>query len=225
MDTQDEVVVKEVYLDYNGSAPLDPRVVEAMLPVLTGGIGNASASHRFGRYQTASFAQARHANQHVSVVFAESGRDMVVGRKWDRALERESGDLHVAGERIGHRPHEAALDKVGVGQGIGGGEARPVGDPRAFKCRHDFGVGLERRHPRLDDVGQRLTVREPVRVRVESSVLGKVGTSDRSARRQKRSIPSTIGRRRASSAGRPRYRMGSVLGNVHREAHEDELLP
>ena len=101
----------------------------------------SQASVRFRRQHTlgfqfgdSSFAQARHANQHVSVVFAESGRDMVVGRKWDRALERESGDLHVAGERIGHRPHEAALDKVGVGQGIGGGEARPVGDPRAFKC-------------------------------------------------------------------------------------------
>ena len=59
MDTQDEVVVKEVYLDYNGSAPLDPRVVEAMWPVLTGGIGNASASHRFGRYQTAAVEQSR----------------------------------------------------------------------------------------------------------------------------------------------------------------------
>ena len=58
-DAKDEAVVKEVYLDYNGSAPLDPRVVEAMLPVLTGGIGNASASHRFGRYQTAAVEQSR----------------------------------------------------------------------------------------------------------------------------------------------------------------------
>ena len=59
MDTQDEVVVKEVYLDYNGSAPLDPRVAEAMIPVLVGGIGNASAGHRFGRYQTAAVEQGR----------------------------------------------------------------------------------------------------------------------------------------------------------------------
>ncbi|MDE0701948.1 MAG: cysteine desulfurase family protein [Acidimicrobiaceae bacterium] len=59
MDTQDEVVVKEVYLDYNGSAPLDPRVAEAMTPVLLEGVGNASSSHRFGRYQTAVVDRAR----------------------------------------------------------------------------------------------------------------------------------------------------------------------
>lgn len=41
--------MNEVYLDYNGSAPLDPRVLEAMLPVLTDCVGNASASHRFGQ--------------------------------------------------------------------------------------------------------------------------------------------------------------------------------
>ena len=51
--------MKQVYLDYNGSAPLDPRVAEAMMPVLTGGVGNASASHRFGRHQAAAVDQAR----------------------------------------------------------------------------------------------------------------------------------------------------------------------
>lgn len=59
MDAQNDVVVKEVYLDYNGSAPLDPRVAEAMLPVLTQGVGNASASHRFGRCQAAAVNKAR----------------------------------------------------------------------------------------------------------------------------------------------------------------------
>ena len=51
--------MKEVYLDYNGSAPLDPRVAEAMMPVLVEGVGNASSSHRFGRYQAAAVEQAR----------------------------------------------------------------------------------------------------------------------------------------------------------------------
>lgn len=59
MDSQDGVVVKQVYLDYNGSAPLDPRVAEAMLPILREGIGNASASHRFGRCQAAAVEAAR----------------------------------------------------------------------------------------------------------------------------------------------------------------------
>ena len=49
----------EVYLDYNGSAPLDPRVAEAMMPVLCHGVGNASAVHRNGRRQAALTDTAR----------------------------------------------------------------------------------------------------------------------------------------------------------------------
>ena len=50
---------KAVYLDYNGSAPLDPRVTAAMLPVMESGVGNASAAHRFGRMQAALVDDAR----------------------------------------------------------------------------------------------------------------------------------------------------------------------
>ena len=32
---------REIYLDYNGSAPLDPRVARVMVPVLTERLGNA----------------------------------------------------------------------------------------------------------------------------------------------------------------------------------------
>lgn len=51
--------MQEVYLDYNGSAPLDPRVAEAMLPALRDGIGNASSAHRFGRRRAAAADDAR----------------------------------------------------------------------------------------------------------------------------------------------------------------------
>lgn len=49
----------DIYLDYNGSAPLDPRVLEAMSPVLRDGLGNASSVHRFGRMQAARVETAR----------------------------------------------------------------------------------------------------------------------------------------------------------------------
>ena len=49
----------EVYLDYNGSSPLDPRVAEAMIPSLQFGIGNASSIHRFGQRQAAAVEDAR----------------------------------------------------------------------------------------------------------------------------------------------------------------------
>ena len=51
--------MQEVYLDYNGSAPLDPRVAEAMFPVLRDGVGNASSVHRFGQRQAAVVDNAR----------------------------------------------------------------------------------------------------------------------------------------------------------------------
>ena len=53
--------VSGVYLDYNGSAPLDPRVAEAMVPVLTERSGNASSVHRFGRAQASLVEDARSA--------------------------------------------------------------------------------------------------------------------------------------------------------------------
>lgn len=48
-----------IYLDYNGSAPLDPRVLEAMAPVMSKGLGNASSVHRFGRHQAGLVDEAR----------------------------------------------------------------------------------------------------------------------------------------------------------------------
>ena len=51
--------MREVYLDYNASAPLDSRVAAAMMPILTGSVGNASSVHRFGRRQAAAADEAR----------------------------------------------------------------------------------------------------------------------------------------------------------------------
>ena len=57
--------MNEVYLDYNASSPLDPRVAEAMMPVLTDSVGNASSVHRFGRRQAAAVDDAR---EHVAAL-------------------------------------------------------------------------------------------------------------------------------------------------------------
>lgn len=48
-----------VYLDYNGSAPLDPRVAEAMADVLASAVGNASSAHSFGAAQRGRVDVAR----------------------------------------------------------------------------------------------------------------------------------------------------------------------
>ncbi|MFM8332692.1 MAG: cysteine desulfurase family protein [Candidatus Methylumidiphilus sp.] len=58
-----------VYLDHNASSPLDPRVLEAMLPYLHTFYGNASSLHRLGRASRSALDQAR--SQVAALVGAE----------------------------------------------------------------------------------------------------------------------------------------------------------
>ncbi|MFE0802387.1 cysteine desulfurase family protein [Streptomyces sp. NPDC058812] len=48
-----------VYLDYNATTPVDPRVVEAMSPHLTEFFGNPSSSHSYGAEPGTALADAR----------------------------------------------------------------------------------------------------------------------------------------------------------------------
>lgn len=60
-----------VYLDYNATTPLHPRVLEAMMPFLSGAPGNASSVHRFGRAARSAVDRAR--EQVAALVGAEPG--------------------------------------------------------------------------------------------------------------------------------------------------------
>ncbi len=48
-----------VYLDHSASTPVDPRVMDVMLPYFTDVYGNASSSHRFGRKAEQAIEDAR----------------------------------------------------------------------------------------------------------------------------------------------------------------------
>lgn len=50
---------KPVYLDYNGTTPLDPAVIEAMFPFMQEGFGNPSSSHWYGIAPKKAVASAR----------------------------------------------------------------------------------------------------------------------------------------------------------------------
>ncbi len=70
-----------VYLDHNATTPLDPRVLEGMLPYLREQYGNASSRHEYGRAarravdearQRVAFAVGAHPTE---VVFASGGSE------------------------------------------------------------------------------------------------------------------------------------------------------
>ena len=48
-----------VYLDYNSTTPIDPRVLEAMLPFLKDNFANPSSTHHFGQSINENVKQAR----------------------------------------------------------------------------------------------------------------------------------------------------------------------
>lgn len=51
--------MKPIYLDYNGTTPIDPQVADAMLPYIYEYFGNPSSSHMFGEKPRSAIENAR----------------------------------------------------------------------------------------------------------------------------------------------------------------------
>ena len=59
MKSQDDSSKECIYLDYNGTTPIDSRVFDAMVPYFTQHFGNPSSSHAYGTVPKAAVANAR----------------------------------------------------------------------------------------------------------------------------------------------------------------------
>lgn len=53
------IAVKKVYLDYAGTTPVDPRILEAMVPYFTKIFGNASSFHSWGQEANRALESSR----------------------------------------------------------------------------------------------------------------------------------------------------------------------
>jgi cysteine desulfurase len=73
--------VDRIYLDHNATTPVDPRVLEAMLPLLRETFGNASSLHWYGQQARAALDDARGeiarlvGAQPSEIVFTASGTE------------------------------------------------------------------------------------------------------------------------------------------------------
>lgn len=56
---------RPIYLDHQATTPLDPRVLEEMLPYLTTAYGNPNSAHAYGREAAKAVATARRRVAHL----------------------------------------------------------------------------------------------------------------------------------------------------------------
>ena len=82
-----------VYLDYNATTPVDPRVLEAMMPALSGEFGNPSSTHAAGQRAAAMVERAR---EQVASAVGMASSDVVFA-----SGATEANNLALAGLGLG----------------------------------------------------------------------------------------------------------------------------
>jgi len=107
--------VERAYLDCNATTPLDPRVLDAMLPWLRDGYGNASSLHWFGQQARAAIDEAR---GEVAALIGATPQEIVFtgsGTEADNAaLRGVSGSARAPRRKILHSTveHHAVLNSA-----------------------------------------------------------------------------------------------------------------
>ncbi|MFO7322561.1 MAG: cysteine desulfurase family protein [Chloroflexota bacterium] len=146
--------MRSIYLDHSATTPVDPRVVEAMLPYFSEIYGNASSSHVFGRQAESAIEDAREAVARVlgckpsEVIFtgcgSESDNLAVRGAAW--AASQQGRGTHLITSPIEHGAVGKTVEQLASLQGFDRTilPVEPDGTvtPEAFRaaCRPDTTV-------------------------------------------------------------------------------------
>ena len=99
---------KPIYLDYNATTPVDPRVADAMLPYLTEHFGNPSSSHIFGRQTRRAIDTARKQVADMlraevdEIIFTSGGSEANNFAIKGAALARRGQGNHIITSQIEH---------------------------------------------------------------------------------------------------------------------------
>ncbi len=106
-----------IYLDHAATTPLDPRVLDAMLPFLSGISGNASSIHQVGRAALQALDDAREqvalvlGCQPKEIVFTSGGSESInLALKGVAMALRAQGKNHLISSTIEHHAVLHALD-------------------------------------------------------------------------------------------------------------------
>jgi cysteine desulfurase len=141
------VSAARVYLDHNATTPLDPRVLEAMLPWLRDEFGNPSSLHWFGQRARAAVEEARAAVAALAgaepseIVFTGSGSEADNLALRGVAARARPGRRGIVASAI---EHHAVLNTAKA--------LREEGWPVAFAAVRESGaVDLDRLAGELDD--------------------------------------------------------------------------
>jgi cysteine desulfurase len=113
-----------VYLDYNATTPVDPRVVAALVPQLTEFFGNPSSDHHYGAAPRAALARARAqvagliGAQPGEIVFTGSGSEADLLAVRGAVLAVEPGRRHVLTQATEHPAVLAGCAALGRLHGV-----------------------------------------------------------------------------------------------------------
>lgn len=102
-----------IYLDHNSTTPLDPRVLEAMMPYFTKIYGNASSTHKFGH--TAKEGITKATNQIADLIHCQPNEIVYTSGATESinlAIKGVAEEYHSKGKHIitVQTEHKAVLD-------------------------------------------------------------------------------------------------------------------